>query len=193
MTSAFLMVAMLASGPAAAENRQAPAKGRADELTDALRTMSAVINAVLAADARTRQAGDAPQRLADALASGHASTEDVAVITRWVLEAKEEDVAREFADALGTANLAGRGPHSERWNPVMGAMVALMRSALTDAADHRQRDVGNWPELNALVRAAAPAVAESLKEADPETQQQLKVLLGAALEGLAEVGAKPHR
>lgn len=136
---------------------------------------------------------DAPQRLAGALATGSATADDVAVITRWVLEAKEEDVAREFAEALGTAALGGRGPQAERWNPVVGAMVTLMRSALTDAADHRQRDVGNWPELNALVKAAAPAVAASVREADPETQEQLQLLLGAALEGLREVGAKPHQ
>jgi hypothetical protein len=193
MTSALLMAALLAAGPAPGATKSVPADGRAPELADALRTMSAVIDAVVAAEARTRDATDAPQRLADALARGNASADDAAVITRWVLEAREEDVAREFADALGTAALGGRGPRAERWNPVVGAMVALMRSALIDAADHRQRDVGNWPELNALVKAAAPAVAASVRDADPETQEQLNLLLGAALEGLREVGARPHR
>jgi hypothetical protein len=193
MTSAWLMMAMLAAGPAETAKEQGAPAPRRSELADALRTMSAVIDAVVAADARTRGHGDAPLRLADALARGSASTEDVAVITRWVLEAKEEDVARELADVLGTAGLAGRGPQARRWNPVMGAMVALMRSALSDAAQHRRRDVGDWAELHALVKAAAPAVAASLQEADPETREQLKLLLGAAMEGLSEVGAKAHR
>jgi hypothetical protein len=192
MTSAWLMMAMLAAGPAAGAAGERPAPRRS-ELADALRTMSAVIDALAAADARTRDVGDAPLRLADALARGSASGEDVAVITRWVMEAREEDVARELADVLGTADLSARAPHAQRWNPVMGAMVAFMRSALGDAAEHRNRDVGHWPELNALVRAAAPAVAASLREADPETQEQLRALLGAALEGLSQAGAKAHR
>jgi hypothetical protein len=192
MTSAWLMVAMLAAGPADGATKTVP-PDRASELTDALRTMGAVIDALAAADARTRGASDAPQRLADALATGHATTEDAAVIARWVLEAKEEDVAREFADALGTAAFTARGLDSERWNPVTQAMVALFRSALTDAADHRRREVGDWPELTALVRAAAPAVASSLKEADPETREELALLLRAALEGLRETGAKARR
>ena len=191
MKRAVLVVAvMMAAGPALAAAEKETAARPASELADALRTMSAVIDALGAADARTRDAHDAPQRLADALARGSATTEDAAVITRWILEAKEEAVARGLRDALGAADFTGAGPGGERWNPVTGAMVALFQSALEDAEAHRSRDLGDWPELNALVRAAAPAVAASLREADPATREQLLLLVRAAAAALAETAPR---
>ena len=139
---------------------------------------------------REEDLAEAPARLQEALRTGRFEQRDVALITRWVLQAKEETVARGIADALRSADLSVDGAEGERWNPALAAMAALFDSALRDAAAHRRRDTKDWPELTALIGAAAPAIAASLREADPAARAELQRLLAAVAEAAREAERK---
>jgi hypothetical protein len=98
-----------------------------------------------------------------------------------------------MGDALRSADLSLAGRQGERWNPALAAMAALFDGALRDAAAHRRRDTKDWPKLTALVRAAAPAIAAALREADPATQAELQRLLAAAAGAVRKSEETPAR
>jgi hypothetical protein len=173
----FLPVAWARAG-------EARAADRTSELSEALAAMRALIDVVARADAGSDDLADAPARLREMLRSGRADESDVALVTRWIFQENEEVVARGLSDALRSADLAAAGPQGERWKPAAAAMTALFESALRDAAARRRPDRRDWPELNALVTAAAPAIAASLREADPATRAELQRLLAAAAAAL---------
>lgn len=125
---------------------------------------------------------NAPQALKEALHEGAAEPADIRAIVDWVLHEKEEKVAAGFAEVLGALDLAARvkGRDAERWAPTVSALVELLGASLRDAETHRGRrgsDVS--PELSALVRAAAPAISASLREADPKSLEPLRAALAA--------------
>lgn len=167
---------------AAARAGEVRPKEKRSELAHALAAMRVLIEVVAAADVRETDPAEAPARLQEVLRSGRFEPRDVALISRWVLEEKEETVARGIGDALRSADPTLAGRQGERWNPALGAMVALFDSALRDAGANRRRDTKAWPELTALVKAAAPAIAASLREADPALRAELQRLLGAMAE-----------
>ena len=132
---------------------------------------------------------DAPRLLKDAVRTGTAEPADLAAIVSWVLHEKEETVAAGFAEVLGSLDVpaAANGNDGERWAPVASAMVDLFTAALRDAQTHRvRRGTDVPPELVALMRAAAPAVAASLREASPESLEPLR----AALSGFSRTAGK---
>jgi hypothetical protein len=177
----------------AARAGAAPPRDKRSELAEALAAMRVLIDVVEAADVGQSDLAEAPARLQEVMRTGRFQPRDVALISRWVLEAKEETVARGIGDALAAADLKVAGPQGERWNPALNAMTALFQSALRDAAEHRRRDTRDWPELTALVSAAAPAIAASLREADPELRAELQRLLGAAAAAVRAPEPKPQR
>ena len=183
LTVTFLPVAVARAG-------EARPREKASELSEALAAMQALLGAVARADVGEKDLASAPARLQEALRTGRFEQRDVALITRWVLQAKEETVARGIADALRSADVSVDGAEGERWNPALAAMAALFDSALRDAAAHRRRDTKDWPELTALIGAAAPAIAASLREADPATRAELQRLLAAVAGAAREAEQK---
>jgi len=117
--------------------------------------------------------GDAPRRLGEALRSGTADAETIATIVRWVLEEKEENVAPALAAALGAA--AGdvhHGTVDPRWSAAARGAIALFEGLLDDAGRHRRRDEASVArDLAPIIAAAAPAVADALREVDGPTRQ----------------------
>jgi len=111
--------------------------------------------------------------LAEALRRGEVDADTAATLTRWILEGKDDAVARGLASALRSTDLTARGPEAQRWNGTVQALGALLESALADASAHRRRDAGQWPELAALVGVAAPAIAATLQETDAKDREAL--------------------
>ena len=116
---------------------------------------------------------DAPRLLGEALRSGTADTETIATIVRWVLEEKEENVAPALAAALGAA--AGDvhdGTVDPRWSAAARGAIVLFQGLLDDARGHRRRDEASVArDLAPIITAAAPAVADALREVDAPTRQ----------------------
>jgi hypothetical protein len=143
--------------------------------------MVTMVAAVLAR-AGTGRAEDkpanAPALLEQALRHGAVDADAAAEITRWILSEKDDAVARGLIGALRSADLAPRGPDRELWSATADAMLDLFESGLGDAAAHRRRGAG-WPELAALVNAAAPAIAAALRETSPSDREALSRFLGA--------------
>lgn len=133
-------------------------------------TLIAIVPAAVAAEERH------PSRLlADALARGKADPESIAAIVRWVLEEKEENVAAGFARALQEVVRDGdRLSADPRWDAVARGAVGLFADLLDDAR-YRPRDPASLErDLAPLVEAAAPAVAEALREADAPTREAVR-------------------
>jgi hypothetical protein len=122
---------------------------------------------------------DAPAVLAHALRSGTVEADEAAAITRWILSEKDDTVARGLALALRSTDMKTRGAEGETWNATARAMAALFEGALGDAAARRPRDSQRWPELAALVGAAAPAIAQALGETSPAERETLQRLVQA--------------
>jgi hypothetical protein len=126
-----------------------------------------------------RDAGreQAPRLLAEALERGTADVETIATIVRWVLEEKEEKVAPALASALRAAMDDDGGALSAdpRWEAAARSALTLFEGLLDDARTHRRRDAASLSrDLAPLVEAAAPAVAEALRELDAPTQEALR-------------------
>lgn len=186
MKRAVVVAAVMAFLPGTrAVAGEARSPDRRSELSEALAAMSAMIAAVARADAAgDADLAEAAPRLRELLRTGRAEEADVALLTRWIFHAKEHEVARGLIDALRSADLAVAGPQGERWNPAAKAMADLFASALRDAEVYRRRDTKDWPELKALVAAATPAIAASLREADPATREEMLRMVAAAVEAL---------
>ena len=148
-------------------------------------TMTVTMAAVVLALAGTGQADDkrasteAPALLREALRAGTVDADAAAEITRWILSAKEDAVARGLIGAMRSAELAPHGADRELWNNTADAMLDLFESGLRDAAAHRRRGAAEWPELAALVNAAAPAIASALQDTSPSDREALSRFLGA--------------
>jgi hypothetical protein len=117
--------------------------------------------------------------LAEAVRRGNLDADAAVAITRWILYAKDDDVARGLIEALRSADLTATGPNAERWDATARAMAGLFESALGDAAARRRRDPARWSELAAVVDAAAPAIAEELRELPAPERETLVRLLRA--------------
>jgi hypothetical protein len=124
-------------------------------------------------------ASDAPAMLQRALRGGTVDADAAAEITRWILSAKEDAVARGLIGALRSTELTPGGPDGEMWDATADAMLDLFESGLADAARHRRRGASDWPELAALVNAAAPAIAKALQETSPADREMLSQFLKA--------------
>jgi len=115
----------------------------------------------------------APRLLAEALRTGTADVETIAAIVRWVLEEKEEKVAPGLAAALAAA--AGDvtdGPADPRWSAAARGAIALFEGLLDDARGFRRRDEASVArDLAPIIEAAAPAVADALREVDAPTRE----------------------
>src|SRR5688572_13317403 len=173
MGAAVVAVAVTFGGAVGvnAETASTRAKGRAQtpliadtEMREAIAAISDLADAMLRAGSRR---GEAPRLLRDALREGKAHPNDIAAIVDWVLHEKEEAVAAGFADALadqfsGTAT----GPEAERWNRTARAMGDLFQRLLRDAQTRTTRtEKEMWPEVEKILKEAAPAVAEALRDA----------------------------
>lgn len=126
---------------------------------------------------------DGPRLLAEALRSGTADAGTISAIVRWVLEEKEEKVAPGLVEALKavapTASSPTAGsPEAERWNAAARGAIAVFEGLLEDAQAHRRRDGRSaLRDLAPVIGAAAPAVADALREADPAASESLLVAL----------------
>ena len=148
---------------------------------------AAIVAVLWAAAAGQAGAGEvasseAPGKLTKALQSGQAEPADVRAIIDWVLHEKEEKVAAGFAGVLSALDTRrqGTGRDALRWAPTMSAMVDLFAATLRDAQTHKSRRGSDVPpELSALLRAAAPAIADSLREADPKSLESLRAATAA--------------
>ena len=129
--------------------------------------------ALCAAADKGRGNGEASALLGEALRRGEVDPDTAATITRWILEGKDDAVARGLAAALRSTDLTAHGREAQRWNGTVQALGALLESALADASAHRRRDAGQWPELAALVGAAAPAIAATLQETSPSDRESI--------------------
>ena len=116
---------------------------------------------------------DAPRLLGEALRSGTADAETIATIVRWVLEEKEEKVAPALASALRAAvGDLDDGTADPRWSAAARGAIALFEGLHDDARGHRRRDEGSVArDLAPIIDAAAPAVADALREVDAPTRQ----------------------
>jgi hypothetical protein len=116
---------------------------------------------------------DAPRLLGEALRSGTADAETIATIVRWVLEEKEENVAPGLAAALGAAvGDVHDGSVDPRWGAAARGAIDLFVGLLDDARLHRRRDEASVArDLAPIIDAAAPAVADALREVDAPTRQ----------------------
>ena len=125
--------------------------------------------------AGTRKASraDAPRQLGEALASGTADLETIVSIVRWVLEEEPEKVAPALASALQAAiDDLDDGTADPRWSAAARGAIALFEGLLDDARGHRRRDEGSVArDLAPIIDAAAPAVADALREVDAPTRQ----------------------
>jgi hypothetical protein len=122
------------------------------------------------------RAKDGPRLLSEALRSGTADAESIAAIVRWVLEEKEENVAPGLAAALHAAvDGAGGLGEDPQWDAAARGAIDLFVGLLDDARTHRRRDAESLSrDLAPLVEAAAPAVAEAMRELDAPTREALR-------------------
>src|SRR5206468_5534674 len=99
------------------------------------------------------------------------SQRTIATIVRWVLEEKEEKVAPALASALRAAvGDLDDGTADPRWSAAARGAIALFEGLLDDARGHRRRDEGSVArDLAPIIDAAAPAVADALREVDAPT------------------------
>jgi hypothetical protein len=127
-----------------------------------------------------RRAGrdDAPRMLKEAVRAGTADASAIAAIADWVLNEKEEKVASGLAEVLGALDPAATGGSGERWNGTASAVFSLF-GAMLRQADSNGRGDGHEKEIAAVVSAAAPAVVEALREADPAATAAFLDLLGS--------------
>jgi hypothetical protein len=149
-------------------------------VTVATVALSLVVSGRVGAEAVSRE--DAPQALKEALQSGQAQPADIRAIIDWVLHEKEEKVAAGFAEVLRTLDAPGQvtGRDGDRWAPTVSAMFDLFGATLRDAQTHRSRRGSDVPpELSTLLRVAAPAIAASLREADPKSLEPLRAAAAA--------------
>jgi HEAT repeat protein len=122
---------------------------------------------------------DPPALLGEALRAGNVDAEAAAALTRWILSEKDDAVARGLADVLRSTDLAPKGADRELWNATAESMAALFESGLGNAAARRRRGANDWPELAALLNAAAPAITEALRETSPSDREALSRVLAA--------------
>ena len=125
------------------------------------------------------KASDVQALLGEALGGAKVDADAAAAITKWILSEKDDTVARGLADVLRSKELAPRGSDRELWTATAESMAALFESGLGDAAAHRRRGAGDWPELAALLNAAAPAIADALRETSPSDRETMSRVLGA--------------
>jgi hypothetical protein len=185
MKNMFGLVVMAAACFTARPGLAEPSKdasAREAEMRQALGVLQQVIDAALRQDT---PAQDAPRLLAEAVRSGVADTEAVGAIMRWVLTEKEDKVADGFIAALGPLEAAAAGEQGQRWNPTARAMVDLFRSVLGDARNWRRH--GGDAAASNVVTAAAPAVAEALRQADPAARETLERALRLAAPAAREI------
>jgi len=119
---------------------------------------------------------DAPRLLGEALRSGSADAESIAAIVRWVLEEKEENVASGLAAALSAAvGDVPDGAVDPRWSAAARGAIALFEGLLDDARGYRRRDEASVArDLAPIIEAAAPAVADALREVDAPTREAVR-------------------
>lgn len=128
-------------------------------------------------DAR-RDREDAPRLLKQAVREGTADVADFAAIADWILHEKEEKVAAGLIDLLAAVEPAVAGASGQRWDATTRAVFSLFATALRDAQGNRRRSGRDLePEIADLVSAAAPAVAATLREADPESRARIEALM----------------
>jgi len=133
---------------------------------------------IQAADARPAVT-EAPAVLAEALRRGTIDADAAAALTRWILEEKDDVVARGLIDALRSADLRATGSDGEPWNATARAMAGLFESALDDAAGRRRHGAAQWSELAAVVDAAAPVIAQELGRMSPSDRDAVMRTLQA--------------
>ena len=116
---------------------------------------------------------DGPRLLGEALRSGTADVETIATIVRWVLEEKEEKVAPGLASALqAVVGDFESGTSDPRWSEAARGAIDLFVGLLDDARAHRRRDEASVArDLAPIIDAAAPAVADALRDVDAPTRE----------------------
>jgi hypothetical protein len=150
--------------------------------TLALAVMVAVASMAEAGSDDSRRAAreQAPRLMKDAVAAGTIDAADFAAIADWILHEKEEKVAAGLIEVIGAAEPAVAGAGGQRWEPTTRAVFSLFATVLRDAqGNHRRSGRDIEPEIAALVSAAAPAVAATLQEVDPESKARITALLHA--------------
>lgn len=159
LTSISLAVAQ----SAAAGTRQKTRRTDDNEMREAAAVIAAIADAMGNAGARR---GEAAGLLKEAVRTGTADAEAFATIAAWILYEKEEKVAAGLADVLGAVGPTSAGRDGARWNAATQAMLRLFTSVLRDAQNHRRVDPAEADaRMSAVVAAAAPAVADALREA----------------------------
>jgi hypothetical protein len=143
----------------------------------------------VSAEERRPEPLEVTRKMVEGLRTGTVDAAAAAEITRWILHEKHEVVARSLVEVLRSVDLAGGGQEAERWTETARAMAGLFESALTHAAERRPRDTAGWRELQAVVSAAGPAVADALRESDPAARASLKAILGVAAPSLPGMAA----
>lgn len=136
------------------------------EMREAIGAIAVLADAMLRAGSRRE---DVPRLLKDAIHKGKAEPDDIAAIVDWVLHEKEEAVAAGFAEALASVDFAGAvtGRDAARWSATARAVSDLFQRVLRDAQTRTSRDEADlWPEVEKILKIAAPAVAEALRERD---------------------------
>jgi hypothetical protein len=131
-------------------------------------------------DARRAAREQAPRLMKDAVAAGTIDAADFAAVADWILHEKEEKVAAGLIDVLGAVEPAIAPAGGQRWDATTRAVFSLFATVLRDAqGDHRRSGRDLDPEIADLVSAAAPAVAATLQEVDPESKARIAALLHA--------------
>ncbi|HUG52685.1 MAG TPA: hypothetical protein VMR21_03760 [Vicinamibacteria bacterium] len=132
---------------------------------EVLDLLSAVAPLVEALSGSTAGADEAPRLLAEALRTGTIDGAAWGRVVRWVLNEKEETVARGLADVLRSVP-AARGRDAARWDATTTAVLGAFEQVLRDAQLQRRPD--SDAVLRSVASAAAPAVIAALREAMEE-------------------------
>jgi hypothetical protein len=134
---------------------------------------------------------DPPRALEEALRTGKADADDVEALIRWVLQEKEETVARELRHTLQSLDLKGIGRDAQRWEPTSRAILGLFGTVLVDAERLHRRDARSLErELTKVVDAATPALAAALRESDPVGRAIFARGLRALAEAAPDAGVR---
>jgi HEAT repeat protein len=174
------LVMCLATGPWAYGETLKGGRRADAELGEALAAIGPLLDAVMRPGV---PGADAPRLLLEALRSGTADAETAAAILRWVLHEKEERVAAGFIDALKAVPTVN-AVEGERWHDASRNIIAVFEGLLRDTQVHRRRDgQSTLRDLEPAIKAAAPALADALREAGPAAQAQLR----RAVQSLAPV------